>query len=94
MVQVEIRPTAATLLADYGPLAALVLLPDEGDECCRVGFDVVALPAGEAVPPGLVPLGTADGVPLYATWAVESGQVARVLLARDEATDSLTAVLL
>jgi hypothetical protein len=94
MAQVEVRPSAGALLAAYGPLAALVVLPDDGAACCRVGFDVIVLPAGEAVPPELVPLGMADGVPVYAAWAVEPSRVAQVVLACDAGADALTAVLL
>jgi hypothetical protein len=94
MAPVEIQATAAALLAEQGALAALILLPDDGTACCRVGYDVLPLPAGEAVPAELVPLGAVDGVPVVAAWDVAVERVARVVLARDPATGALAAVLL
>jgi hypothetical protein len=95
MARVEVRPGAGALLAAYGPLAALVVLPDDdGAACCRVGFDVLALPAGEGVPPELVLLGMADEVPVYAAWAIEPGRVGQLVLACEDGADALTAVLL
>jgi hypothetical protein len=94
MAQIEVRPPAAELLAEYGPLGALVVVPDDGAECCRVGFDVLVLPEGEAVPRELVPLGAADGLPLYAAWDLDAASVERVVVTRDLGADTLTAVFL
>src|SRR3954468_740205 len=59
LLHIEIEARAASVLAEYGPLSALIVLPQDESVCCRVGFDVVALPEGDAIPPELVEIGMA-----------------------------------
>jgi len=93
MARIDVRPAVSELLAGSTPLGALVLLPDDGTTCCRVGFDVVALPAGEPLPDELVALGDAAGVPVYAAWPLDAAGVAQVIVGLDDATGDLVAVL-
>jgi len=92
LLHIEIEARAARVLAEYGPLSALIVLPQDESVCCRVGFDVVALPEGDAIPPELVEIGMASNVPLYAAWTIDATTLERVIVATDAATGELMAV--
>jgi len=91
-MQIEIEARAASLLAEYGRLSALVVLPQDESVCCRVGFDIVVLPEGDAIPDELIPIGMASDVPLYAAWTIDAATLERVIVATDAATGELMAV--